>query len=51
MGMEEPLVDFSGERNPKAAHQCFNEALRKVDAETMARTKAEHLGYIWATEE
>ena len=45
--IDEPLIDFSREKDPAQAHRCVNQALRKLDSEHLERTGAEHLSYIW----
>jgi len=44
--LDEPLIDFSREDNPEAAHVCFNKALEAVDRAATERG-ATHISYIW----
>lgn len=44
--LDEPLVDFSRERDPDGAHNCFNKALEAADREATERG-ATHISYIW----
>jgi len=44
--IDEPLIDFTEEREPAKAHACFNAALERVDQEIMARG-VKHVSYIW----
>lgn len=43
---DEPLIDFSRERNSRSAKACFTNALHQIDRAVTERG-AEHVSYIW----
>jgi len=44
--VDEPLVDFTQERNPRKAHDCFNDALDKLDRAATAQG-IKHISRMW----
>ena len=44
--IDEPLIDFSKERDPTKASDCFDGALEQVGREATERS-ATHTSYIW----
>jgi hypothetical protein len=49
--LESAMIDFRGERDPTAAHKCFNEKLNQADQVLYVNGKMpEHMGYVWDTQ-
>src|SRR3954470_11386839 len=44
--LDEPLVDFSKESDPRKAVSCFNAALDEIDR-SMTERGVDHISYIW----